>query len=131
MKTANNGIVSGPVWISKGERFRPTGAYVFLELRLKELQHQLKKLKSQHKEIMMIIKEKQQKKSTNVDETDGDDGEMFSSNEGTDNEEGKSKTTSAIQDKSLLSMSRKELKEFKKVNDEGSFSVILIREVFL
>ena len=117
MKTANNGIVYGPVWISKGERFRPTGAYVFLELRQKELQLQLKKLKIQYKEITIILKDKQQKKSTNVDETDGDDGEMFSSNEGTDNEEEKGKTSSAIQDKGLLSMTRKELKELKKVKE--------------
>ena len=119
MKTANNGVVYGPVWISKGERFRPTGAYIFLELRQKELQHQLKNLKIQYKQILIIIKEKQQKKSTNVEETDGDDREMFSSNEETDNEEEKNKVISAIQDKGLLSMTRKELKELKKVNEDG------------
>ena len=62
MKTADDGLVYGPIWLSKGERFRPTGAYVYLELRYKELQIQLKKLKKQHKELMIVSKKRQQKK---------------------------------------------------------------------
>ena len=127
MKAANNAVIYGPVWISKGERFRPTGAYAFLELRLKELQSQLKRLKAQQREIMIIIKEKQQKKATNVDETDGDDGDFTTSNEGTDNEEEKNKTNSTIQDKGLLSMARKELREFKKVRQNQIESIIDMR----
>lgn len=127
MKVANYTVISGPVWISKGERFRPTGAYTFLELRLKELQSQLKKLKGQQREIMIVIKEKQQKKSNNVDETDGDDGEFTTSNEGTDNEEEKNKTISTVQDKGLLSMTRKELRESKKVRQNEIELIIDIR----
>ena len=115
MKTAYNGIVYGPVWLSKGERFRPTGAYVFLEERCKELRLQLRKLRKQYRELTIIIKEKNKKKPANADETDDDVGAYLSSTEGTDNEEEKTKTISSIQDKSLLSMTKKEMKELKKV----------------
>ena len=116
MKTADDGLVYGPIWLSKGERFRPTGAYVYLELRYKELQLQLKKLKKQHKELMIVIKKRQQKKMHEIDHNEtGDDDGQDSSAENTDKEEDKVIDTSLIQDKSLLSMRNKEIKELKKV----------------
>src|SRR5690349_18499502 len=110
METANDGILFGPIWVSKGERFRPTGAYIFLESRYKEFQIQLKKLKKEHKQLMIIINEKRKKKSMNKNETDDD--EQDSSTEETDKEE----IRSSIQDKSLLSMTMKEMKELQQVN---------------
>jgi hypothetical protein len=115
MKTANDGVVWGPIWLSKGERFRPTGAYIFLESRYKELQLQLKKLKKEYKQLMIIIIEKRKKKTVNYNESD-DDGGQNSSTEGTDKEEeDKINEISLIQDKSLLSMTKKEMRELKKV----------------
>jgi hypothetical protein len=116
MKAANDWIIYGPVWLSKGERFRPTGAYIFLESRYKEFQIQLKKLRKEHRELMIIIIEKRKKKPMNNNETDDDDDdEHISSAEGTDKEEEKPNDISSIQDKSLLSMTKKEIKEKKKV----------------
>jgi hypothetical protein len=116
MKTADDGIVYGPIWLSKGERFRPTGAYVYLELRYKELQVQLRKLKIQYREITIVIKKQQQRRMKGNDNNEtGDDGHA-SSSENTDRED-KIIDTSSIEDKSLLSMSIKEIKEYKKVKD--------------
>ena len=119
MKTANDGITYGPVWLSKGERFRPTGAYIFLESRYKEFQVQLRKLRKEHRQLMIIINERRKKKAMHHHETDEDEDEHFSSTEETDEEEKhKVNDTSAIQDKSLLSMNKKEMKEMKKVKRE-------------
>lgn len=99
MKIANDGEVYGPVWLSKGERFRPTGAYAYLYSRYEEIEIQLKKLRKDYKEIMIILNEKHKKKS------------------GTDDEQGTSdEEVAKIQDKSLLSMSKKEIKDSQKVN---------------
>ena len=121
MKSADDGIVYGPVWISKGERFRPTGAYIFLECRYKEFHFQLKKLRKEHRQLLTIINEKRKKKPMNYNETDEDEDEHLSSTEGTDKEEEKANDTSTIQDKSLLSMTKKELKEMKKVKLNENF----------
>ncbi|CAM4769077.1 unnamed protein product [Rotaria magnacalcarata] len=114
--TTNDDYIYGPVWISKGERFRPTGAYIYLETRYQELNIQYKKIKIQYKEVILVMKEKQKTKheSDHNEETD-DDGvdEQISSNEGTDKEKSKIKDKLSSKDKSLLSMSSKELKMFK------------------
>lgn len=107
MKIANEGEVFGPIWLSKGERFRPTGAYVYLDSRYKELHIQLKKIKKEYKQLIIIINEKRKKKSG----TDND--KQGSSTEGTDKED----ITLYIQDKSLLSMTLKEIKELQKVSE--------------
>lgn len=114
MKTANDGVVWGPIWLSKGERFRPTGAYIFLESRYKELQLQLKKLKKEYKQLMIIMNKKPKKKTVNYNESD-DDGGQNSSTEGTDKEEDKINEKLLSQDKSLLSMTKKEMSELEKV----------------
>jgi hypothetical protein len=119
MKTANDEIIYGPVWLSKGERFRPTGAYIYLESRYKELQSKLKKLKKLKKEIKVSIIIKNRKKkpmieNDNNNET-GDDGQI-SSTEGTDkDEEDKVIKSSSIENKSFLSMGTKEIEELQKV----------------
>jgi hypothetical protein len=119
MKTVNDGIIYGPVWLSKGERFRPTGAYIFLECRYKEFQSQLKKLRKEHRELTIIINEKPKRKPMNnneMDDEEEEEDEHLSSTEGTDKEDEKMHDRLLIQDKSLLSMTKKEIKEMKKVN---------------
>ena len=115
MPTANDGLVYGPIWLSKGEKFRPTGAYIFLEARYKECQLQLKILRKEHKEIMTVIKKRKRRTMIGNDNNEtGDDGQITST-EGTDKEDEKAYDTSSIQNKSLLSMTKKELKELKEV----------------
>ena len=115
METANGGVVYGPVWLSKGERFRPTGAYIFLETRTKELQLQLKSLKDKHKELMIVIKNRERRMQNRMDSNDTGDDRQGSSTENTDKDEEKVSDFSKVEDKSLLSMSKKERKELKQV----------------
>jgi len=112
MKIANDGIVYGPVWLSKGERFRPTGAYIYLELRYKELNVELKKYKKDYKELMIIIQTRQKRRMIEI----GDDEQGTSTDETDKDEDDKVIDLSFIQDKSLLSMRKKEMKELQKVN---------------
>lgn len=118
METVNNEYVCGPIWLSKGERFRPTGAYIYLELRYQELVIQHKKTKKHLKEINLVIKEKErekQKGKSDSENNDGTDEEQNSSNEDTNNEKSKIKDKLSGKDKTILSMTIKELKEFRKV----------------
>jgi len=116
MQTVNDGIIYGPIWLSKGEKFRPTGAYIFLETRYKECQVQLKILKKEYREILIVIKKRKRRTMIGNDNNEtGDDGQITST-EGTDKEDEKVIDTSLIQNKSLLSMKKKELKELKEVN---------------
>jgi len=118
MSTADDGLVYGPVWMSKGERFRPTGAYAYLELRLKELQQQLKNLKKDHRELTITLKDKSKKKTANTSETDDDDDvvHQLSSSETADKDE-----ISKVKDKSLLSMTKKELQAMETVRENDFF----------
>jgi hypothetical protein len=116
MKIANDGIVYGPVWLSKGERFRPTGAYIYLELRYKELNVQLKKCKQDYKELMIIIKTRQKRRMIEIG---GDDEQGTSTDETDKDEDDKVINLSFIQDKSLLSLRKKEMKELQKVKKEN------------
>ena len=115
LQAANDEVIVGPVWLSKGERFRPTGAYIYLELRCKELYLQLKKLKIHYKETMIAIKAREKRTMNEYDSNETTDDAQIPSTESTDKEERKILDTSSIQDKSLLSMSAKELKETKQV----------------
>jgi hypothetical protein len=119
MKAVNDVIIYGPVWLSKGERFRPTGAYIFLECRYKEFQSELKKLRKKHRELTKIMNEKPKRKPMNnneMDDEEEEEDEHLSSTEGTDKEGEKMNDISLKQDKSLLSMKKKEMEEMKKVN---------------
>jgi tRNA(Ser,Leu) C12 N-acetylase TAN1 len=123
MRIANDGVVFGPIWLSKGERFRPTGAYSFLQSRYEEFQLQLKKIKKQYKEIIIIIKKRKRRTMIENDNNNNnetvDDGHDLS-NEETDKEENdKVIDISLIQDKSLLSMTKKEIEELQKVKKKN------------
>ncbi|CAF3985284.1 unnamed protein product [Adineta steineri] len=111
MQTANGEIIYGPVWLSKGEKYRPTGAYIFLETRYKECQTHLKILQKEYNEVMIVIKKR--KRQTMIDHETDDDAHV-STNEGTDKEDDKVIDVSTIQNKGLLSMKKKELKEARK-----------------
>ncbi|CAF0848442.1 unnamed protein product [Rotaria sp. Silwood1] len=113
IKTVHDDNVYGPLWISKGERFRPTGAYTYLELRYTEFQLQYKKLKKHYKEIRIVIKTHKQRRMIEDDDNETSGDEQISSTEGTDREQNKTNDKSSIKDKSLLSMTIKELKEAK------------------
>ncbi|CAF0809708.1 unnamed protein product [Rotaria sordida] len=118
IKTVHDECVFGPIWISKGERFRPTGAYSYLELRYKEFQLQYKKLKNHYKEIMIVIKTRKKRMMNENDNNEISDDEQISSTEGTDKEQNKNNDKSSIKDKSLLSMTNKELKESKQTLED-------------
>lgn len=107
MPTAQQSSVTGPLWLSKGERFRPTGAYVFLETRHDEYCASLRKLKKQYNEVKTVIRRRRQRAMI------GDEDTEESSNKETDDEE----KPVEIKDKSLLSMTKKELRDLKEVGD--------------
>lgn len=107
MPTAHQGLITGPLWISKGERFRPTGAYVFLQTRYEEFRVLLKKEKQEHREILAVIRRRKRQKmigieheSSNNDTTDDDDAQV------------------EIRNKGLLSMGRQEMKQLKEVKKD-------------
>ncbi|CAF3012149.1 unnamed protein product [Rotaria sp. Silwood2] len=118
IKTVHDENVIGPIWISKGERFRPTGAYIYLELRYKEFQLQYKNVKKHYRDIMIVIKTRKQRTMKENDKNETSEDEQFSSTEGTDKEQNKTNDKSSIKDKSLLSMSNKELKEAKQALED-------------
>ena len=107
MFSVHHGDILGPLWITKGERFRPSGSYLFLDARYKEFRAQRKLFEAELREILYAI-QKRQKRTMN-----GSDAE--SSPERTDNDDGKSKENAPIRNKQLLSMSMKELKTLKEV----------------
>ena len=115
MQTVNDGIIYGPVWVSKGEKFRPTGAYVFLESRYKECQSQLKAYRAELREIKTVIKKRQRRTMNGNEQSDTGDELRVSTTEGTDGEDEKNNEKTAVKNKSLLSMTKKELKELKEV----------------
>ncbi|CAF2617983.1 unnamed protein product [Rotaria sp. Silwood2] len=118
IKTVHDENVIGPIWISKGERFRPTGAYIYLELRYKEFQLQYKNVKKHYRDIMIVIKTRKQRTMKENDKNETSEDEQLSSTEGTDKEQNKTNDKSSIKDKSLLSMSNKELKEAKQALED-------------
>ena len=105
MSSVHHGDILGPLWITKGERFRPSGAYLFLETRYKEFRAQLKVFKAELREISRALR-KRQKRTMNdsgTGATVADDTE--SSPERTDNDDVKFKESSPIRNKKLLSLS--------------------------
>ncbi|CAF1169688.1 unnamed protein product [Adineta ricciae] len=117
MQTVNDGIIYGPVWVSKGEKFRPTGAYVFLESRYKECQSQLKIYRAEYREIKTVIKKRQRRTMNGNEQSDTGDELRVSTTEGTDGEDEKDNHKTAVKNKSLLSMTKKELKELKEASE--------------
>ncbi|CAF1619115.1 unnamed protein product, partial [Didymodactylos carnosus] len=57
-----HGLLIGPIWISKGERFRPTGAYTFLQIHLRETKEKLKETKLEQKRVRIFSNSKKRKK---------------------------------------------------------------------
>jgi hypothetical protein len=98
----------GPIWLSKGERFRPSGAYEFLKKRYREYVIHLKKVRQEFREVIFIIRSR--KKPGDSDAVGRD-----SSMERTDDDEPKIKETSSIKKKSLLSLNTHEITEHREV----------------
>ena len=67
MQTTKFGQVVGPIWLSKGERFRPTGAYEYLQIRHNEFRTSLKECKEEYKKVLNDI-EKQQDSLRNAND---------------------------------------------------------------
>lgn len=109
MQSANTGLFYGPIWLSKGERFRPSGAYAFLAKRYKEYQILLKKQRVEFREVVFVIRSRQKP---------GDSGalERDSSLERTEDDEPKIKETASIKNKDLLSLNTREINEYREVH---------------
>lgn len=109
MQSANTGLFYGPIWLSKGERFRPSGAYAFLVKRYKEYQILLKKQRAEFREVVFVIRSRQKP---------GDSGalERDSSLERTEDDEPKIKETASIKNKDLLSLNTREINEYREVH---------------
>jgi hypothetical protein len=96
MKTLKNGTIMGPLWLTRGERFRPVGADIFLKTRQKEYRNHLKSLKKERRAIRLVLKQEH-----NYCFSGSDASEDTASSDDADQE---------IIDKRYLSISLKELK---------------------
>ena len=117
MATAQHGLITRPLWLSKGERFRPTGAYVFLQIRHEEFRLSLKKLKEEQREILAVIRKRKRQSMV------GNGGEHTSSDGDTDDDE---EIKVEIRNKALLSMTRQEMKQLKEVGKDHAIDPRLI-----
>lgn len=109
MQHLTKGIIYGPLWISVGERFRPNGAYAYLQCRYQEYVSHLQKLKKAHSEVLTVMEDKMKKKHKGKrSDEDSDDSS---------NEDSKKKKD-GISNKALLSMKRNEIMEHREVSEE-------------
>ena len=109
MQSANTGLIYGPIWLSKGERFRPSGAYAFLAMRYREYQILLKKKRAVFREVMFVIRSRKKPGESGALERD-------SSLERTEDDEPKIRETASIKNKNLLSLNTREIDEYRAVH---------------
>jgi hypothetical protein len=121
MPSVCHGLTIGPLWFSKGERFRPTGAYVFLQARYDEYRLLLKKIKNEHEDIMRVMRKRKQK--TRIYEDD----RLESTDEDTNNDE----INLEIQDKGLLSLTDKQIKRLKEVKMNTIYAYFMVTKLYL
>ena len=110
MQSAVTGLIYGPLWLSKGERFRPSGSYAFLKSRYNEYLIKLKKRRQEYREVVFVIRTLHKNKESSARQRD-------SSLEKTDDDEPKIRETSSIKNKKIMSLNTREITEYRAVNE--------------